>query len=99
MRRAAPQQRRHLNLRRRSDHRPTAGPEMDEAPDPGPGACHTRARGELNRRTPTLGDAQTAVPGVKPVSRRLRLTPVSSGDVPPGGAPAIVELSQHRWLA
>ena len=72
--------RRHLNLRRRSDHRPTAGPEMDEAPDPGPGACHTR-EGELNR---TLGDAQTAVLGVKPVSRRLRLTPVSSGHVHPG---------------
>ena len=54
------------------------------------------ARGELNRRTFTLDQAQTAALSVNPVSRCLRLTPVSSGVCTPGvHQPPTVESIQH----
>lgn len=58
---------------------------MAEAPDPRTrGQPLTCARGQLNRRIPTLDQAQTAALGVKPTYRCLRLTPVSSGACTPG---------------
>jgi len=61
-----------------------AGSDMDEAPDLGPGACHTCARGELNRETFTLDQAELALLSVKPASRYLRFPPVTPGACTPG---------------
>lgn len=59
------------------------GPKWTKPRIKNPGPVTTCARGELNRKNITLNQPETALVSVKPVSRYLRLPPVTSGACTP----------------